>query len=126
MEDLKAKFGVSDEHLANRMNRSLQIWIENPSLSLEKIAELAGISRHTFVNYRANPKFMEEYHRLCKEKFQAIEAEAVEQLKMLVRNGDFKAVKYALDGAGYAAEQKVNLKSDTVINIVISDEQEGE
>lgn len=126
MDDLKEKFGVDDDRTATRMNTALQKWIENPSLNLEEVAELAGISRHTFINYRANPKFMEEYHRLCKEKFQAIEAEAVEKLKELVRGGDFKAVKYALDGAGYAAEQKLNVKSDTVITIVVNDEDKNE
>lgn len=126
MEDLKEKFGVDDDRTATRMNVALQTWIENPSLPLEQIAELANISRHTFINYRKNKLFMEEYHRLCKEKFQAIEAEAVEQLRLLVRGGDFKAVKYALDGAGYAAEQKINVSGNTVYKIVVKDEQEEE
>ena len=120
----RLRYGVRDEKTVERMDKTLRIWMENPSFNLNQIAEEAHISRQTFLDYRKNQKFMDEYHRLCKEKFQAIEAEAVEQLKLLVRGGDFKAVKYALDGAGYAAEQKVSLKSDTVISIIVKDEQE--
>lgn len=119
----KYKYGVRDAQTAARMSKVMRIWMDNPSLTLNEISELAGISRNTFLLYRQNPEFMEEYNRLCREKFNAIQVLAVEKLNELVSSGDFKAVKYALDGAGYAAEQKVNLKSDTVINIVLQEEQ---
>lgn len=126
MGDRILKYGVRDEKTVERMDKTLRIWMENPYYNLNQIAEEAKISRQTFLDYRRNPEFMEEYNKLCRARFEAIQVKAVEKLNELVDGGDFKAVKYALDGAGYAAEQKLSVKSDTVISIVLKDEQEEE
>lgn len=67
---------------------------------------------------------MERFHAACKERFDAMEAAAMEQLERLVQKGDFKAVKYVLDGLGYNPTTKVkaDIGGDLDININVCED----
>ena len=53
-----------------------------------------------------------------------MEAAAMEQLERLVQKGDFKAVKYVLDGLGYNPTTKVkaDIGGDLDININVCED----
>lgn len=124
--DERFKYGARDKHMETRMENTINLWVANPFITFEELTKLAGIGVTTFARYRENKEFMDEYHKRCKEKVSDMDAMVVAQLESGIKNGDKWAVKYVADYLGYAAEQKVSLKSDTIINIVVTDEQEGE
>lgn len=122
----KFKYGARDKHMETRMENTINLWVANPFITFEELTKLAGIGITTFARYRENKEFMDEYHRRCKEKVDVMDAMVVAQLEAGIKNGDKWAVKYVADYLGYAAEQKLSVKSDTVISIVLKDEQEEE
>ena len=102
-----------------RKQKVLETWVNNPTLSYEQVAETAGVSISTFYRYRHDPEFMEQYHELCKRRFNSLEAKAIEALETQLDIGTWQAVKYVLDGLGYKPADKVeaDLTTDVVVNI---------
>lgn len=106
--------------LEERQNRCLEVWVNNPTMSYEEIAKQAGVDKRTFYRYRQNPDFMRKYQAMCRERFNGFESLAIEKLKEALEKGDFKAVKYTLDGLGYAATQKIDANIDGGMDITVS------
>lgn len=92
-----------------------------PSISNEKVAELVGINRNTVREWKKKPEFQEEYRRLLREKWESSEGIAVDTMRNLAIDGDFKASKYILDSLGYAPVQKIEAEVNNEITINIED-----
>lgn len=112
------------EKMEQNMAHVLEIWLANPLLSFAEIAEKAGISDATFNRYRKNEDFMREYDSRCKARFKQLQAKALEQLEIMIEDGQWNATKYALDGNDFAAKQKVEITQKT-ITVSIDDEIES-
>ena len=98
----------------------IEALLANPSISNEKVAGIVGINRNTVREWKNKPEFQEEYKRRLKEKWESSEAIAVDTMRKLAIEGDFKASKYILDSLGYAPVQKIeaDVSSSIEINIV--------
>lgn len=99
----------------------IEALLANPSISNEKVAPMVGINRNTVREWKKNPEFQEEYKRRLKEKWQSCEDIAIDTMRNLAIDGDFKASKYILDSMGYAPAQKI--EADVSTNIVINVEE---
>lgn len=97
----------------------IEALLANPSISNEKVADIVGINRNTVREWKKKPEFQEEYKKRLREKWESCEAIAVNTMRNLAEDGDFKASKYILDSLGYAPVQKIeaDVKTDIVINI---------
>lgn len=93
--------------------------IANPSASNVKLAEIVGVNRNTITEWKRNPEFNEAYKKRLQEIWRDSEIIAVDTMRKLAVDGDFKAAKYILDNLGYAPVQKVeaDVKTDIQINI---------
>jgi hypothetical protein len=111
------------EKMEQNMAHVLEIWLANPLLSFNEIAEKAGISERTFARYRANEAFMSKYDTRCRERFKSLQAKAMEQMEILMEQGNWNATKYALDGNDYGGKQKLEINSTT---IKVSVEEDGD
>lgn len=110
--------------IVNETKRELLLdnWVNNPFLSYTAIAEMSGVSKQHFIRCRKDPEFVARYHEKCKARFAAIEAKAVAALEKQIEEGSFQATKYALDAAGYAAAQKIEMDAKTTFTINVGDE----
>ena len=104
-----------------RMDLCLEVWIENPLLPYDTIADMAGVGKKTFWRYRQDPDFMAKYHELQKQKFAALEGKGVALLEEQMDKGNWNAIKYVLDGTGYKATEKVETSGTTTINVSVGD-----
>ena len=107
--------------LTTKQKAVLEYWVNNPSSSNVDIIKAAKISETSFYRWRKEKEFMDEYHRMCQERFAGLEAKAVAKLEQQVEEGNFSAVKYVLDGQGYAAAQKIDLETN-VIKVTLTDD----
>ena len=114
-------FCVTDERQAERMDAMLTVWLNNPLLDYEEIAEKAGIGVTTFWTYRQNTKFMEEYRKRNRARFTALEAKLIEKFEEKVDDGDWQAIKYGLDGLDYGAKTKIELETTKTIMVSIEE-----
>lgn len=106
-----------------RKKKCLEIWVNNPLLSYEEIAEMSGITTMTFWRYRQDDEFMEAYKKMCQARFKSMEAKAVELMKQQMDKGNWQAIKYCLDANGYKPEEKVKATVEaTTINLTIDEE----
>jgi len=111
---------MTKQRMEERMEHVLEVWLANPLLPFTEIAEKAGISETTFYRYKANAEFMQEYGRRCKERFNGLQAKALEVLENKLDAEDWQATKYVLDGNDYAGKQKLEV-STTTINVTIDE-----
>ena len=106
----------------------IELMIEHPSMTVCALADAVGVNRNTVSQWRRNnPEFQNEYARRLKDKWKDTEGIAVDTMRELAINGDFKASKYILDSLGYAPAQKVeaDVNSKNEINITIGDTDEN-
>lgn len=99
----------------------IEALLANPSISNEKVAPIVGINRNTVREWKKNPEFQEEYKKRLKEKWESCEDIAIDTMRNLAIDGDFKASKYILDSMGYAPAQKI--EADVATNIVVNVEE---
>jgi len=98
----------------------IELMLAHPTMSVSKLADEVGVNRNTISDWRRNNKaFQEEYQRRLREKWEECEGIAVETMRNLASDGDFKASKYILDSLGYAPAQRIeaDVKTDIQINI---------
>ena len=103
----------------------IEIMLANPTITVFKLADEVGVNRNTISDWRRyNQEFKDEYSRRLKEKFAESEGIAVETMRKLATDGDFKASKYILDSLGYAPTQKIdaNVEGKTELTITIGEE----
>lgn len=112
------------EKMEQNMAHVLEVWLANPLLSFQEIAEKAGVSDSTFLRYRQNEEFMKRYDARCRERFRSLQAKAMEQMEVLMEQGNWNATKYALDGNDYGGKQKLEINSTTIK--VKVEEEEGD
>ena len=98
----------------------MELWINNPFATYKQIADAAGIDVTTFRAWHNDAAFMEEYHTRTAARFREMEARAMAKLDNLVSDGEWQAVKYALDGNGYKPTDKVEVQQ-TTINVSVED-----
>ena len=94
--------------------------IANPSAPHTELAELVGINRNTITVWKRQEEFNEALAMRLQEIWKDSEAIAIDTMRKLATDGDFKASKYILDSLGYAPAQKIeaDLHSDININIL--------
>lgn len=114
--------GNTKTGMEKKMEYSLEVWLSNPLLSLEEVAEKAGISRTQFWRYRQMPEYMAEYRKRCRARFEALEAKALEVLEIKLNEEDWKATQYVLDGLDYNGKTKVEASTATTITINVGEE----
>lgn len=107
-------FNAFDDDTEARMLRTLEVWLNNPLMRLDDVAETAGVGKKTFYRYRQNPLFMEEYRKRQRERFAALEGKAIELLDQELDNKNWNAIKYTLDGLGYKPTDKVEITETTI------------
>ena len=99
----------------------IEALLAHPSISNEKVAPIVGINRNTVREWKNKPEFQEEYKKRLREKWESSEAIAVDTMRKLATEGDFKASKFILESLGYAPVQKIEAEVNQDINICIEE-----
>ena len=99
----------------------IEALLANPGISNEAVAPIVGINRNTVREWKKKPEFQEEFKKRLKEKWESCEEIAVDTMRNLALDGDFKASKYILDSMGYAPAQ--HIVADVKDNITITIEE---
>lgn len=99
----------------------IEAMIAHPTASNVELAAMVGCNRNTITEWKRNPIFMEAYHKRLREIWESSEGIAINTMRNLAIDGDFKASKYILDSLGYAPVQKVEADITTDININIEE-----
>ena len=95
--------------------------IANPSAPHTELAQIVGINRNTITVWKANPEFQAELDKRIKEIWKDSEAIAVNTMRNLATNGDYKASAYILNSLGYAPAQKIEAEVNNDVTITIVD-----
>lgn len=99
----------------------IEIILANPQAPNTELAELVGVNRNTITSWKRNEEFIDALQTRLKEIWKDSEIIAVDTMRNLASDGDFKAAKYILDSLGYAPAQKIEADLKTDIEIVIED-----
>ena len=100
----------------------IELMLAHPTWSICKLAEEVGVNRNTISDWKRNNKeFQEEYKRRLREMWEDTEIIAVDTMKKLATDGDFKASKYILDSLGYAPTTKIEADVNNDIFITIGE-----
>lgn len=113
----------STQTYEDRQNRTLEVWVNNPTATFEQIAAMANISDKTFWRYRKDPAFMARYKELCQARFKQLEAKAIHKLDKQLDEDNFQAIKYVLDGLGYKPTEKIDANVDSELTITVNIEE---
>lgn len=102
--------------------------IENPYMTKAEMAKAVGCSDRTITRTVNSDVFKEELYKRTREEFKDYQVKAVKQMEKLAEEGDFRAIKYVLDGCNYAGTIDINakVKEEVIINIVGEDGEEDE
>ena len=117
----KYRWGAHDASQQHRMEQVMEVWLNNPLLTLGEIAEKANVDVSTFCDYRKNEEWMRTYKEECDRRFECLRAAAIEQLENEVLDGKAWAVKYVLDGLNYSGVEKIDMGANTTIKISIDE-----
>lgn len=107
--------------LKNKQLDLIEAIIANPSASNVKLAEMVGVNRNTITEWKRKPEFNDALKKRLQEIWRDSEIIAVDTMRNLAIDGDFKAAKYILDNLGYAPIQKIEADLNTEINITIEE-----
>lgn len=93
--------------------------ISAPNASNVLLAEMVGVNRNTITQWKRNEEWQRAFQERLKEIWKESEIIAIDTMRKLAVDGDFKASKYILDSLGYAPTQKIeaDLHTDIQINI---------
>ena len=93
--------------------------IANPDAPHTELADIVGINRNTITVWKRSEEFQDALKARLQEIWKDSEVVAVDTMRKLAVEGDFKAAKYILDNLGYAPATKIEteFKSKIVINI---------
>lgn len=110
--------------LSPKQQAYIELLLLNPATTNTEAAEMVGVNRNTITVWKRDENIMNEYHKLLKEKWKDCEGIAVDTMRNLALEGDFKASKYILDCMNYAPAQKVEATiSTTVIEVTVDGEE---
>jgi hypothetical protein len=96
--------------------------IANPSAPHTELAEIVGINRNTITVWKRDAEFAAALDARIKEVWKDSEVIAVDTMRKLAINGDYKASAYILNSLGYAPAQKVEAEVKSA-NISITIEE---
>lgn len=108
--------------LKPKQKKAAEIMVDEPNLSGFKIAERLGIDPTTMYRWRKNEEFQEYVHSLCKERFKDMEKLAIEKLREHVKNNNWKATEYVLNGLGYKPKEEIGITTKDINLNIISEE----
>ncbi len=93
--------------------------LANPSMPHTELAQLVGINRNTITVWKRQEEFQAALSARLQELWKDSEVIAVDTMRKLASEKDFRAAKYILDSLGYAPAQKIeaDLHTDIEINI---------
>lgn len=93
--------------------------IAHPSAPNTELAEMVEVNRNTITAWKRNEEFKAALAKRLQEVWKDSEIIAIDTMRNLAIEGDFKAAKYILDNLGYAPVQKVeaDISTDIQINI---------
>lgn len=93
--------------------------IAHPSAPNTELAEMVEVNRNTITAWKRNEEFKAALAKRLQEVWEDSEIIAIDTMRNLAIEGDFKAAKYILDNLGYAPVQKVeaDISTDIQINI---------
>ena len=95
--------------------------IANPSAPHVELAEMVGVNRNTITVWKRQDEFRDALKARLQEIWQDSEVIAIDTMRNLAIEGDFKAAKYILDSLGYAPAQKIEADITGDINITIEE-----
>lgn len=81
--------------------------IANPHAPHTELAEMVGINRNTITVWKRDEEFKAALTERLQETWKDSEVIAVDTMRKLATEGDFKAAKYILDSLGYAPAQRI-------------------
>lgn len=81
------------------------------------IAEQLEINPSTLWRWKQNEEFAKELEAENRRKFKSLQQQALQTLERLLKEGNFNAAKYILDGNGYAPTEKQEIKMDAKIEV---------
>lgn len=102
----------------------IEIILANPQAPNTELAELAGVNRNTISSWKRNDEFRDALQERLKEIWKDSEIIAVDTMRNLASNGDFKASKFILESLGYAPTQHIEADVNATTNIVINIDEE--
>ena len=118
---------VSSVALNNKQLKAIELLVYQPYMTLNMTAKEVGVSRDTLHRWRnETPEFMEALDKAIKERWRNAEAMAVNGMISLASEGNFQAIKYMLDNAGYKPVDKIEAKVDARAQVLFVDDLEDE
>lgn len=99
----------------------IEIMIANPTASQRELGEIVGVDKKTIQRWLKIDEFQNELKNRLKDIWNDSERIAINTMRNLAIDGDFKASKYILDSLGYAPAQKIEADVKTNINITIEE-----
>lgn len=118
---------VSSVALNNKQLKAIELLVYQPYMTLNMTAQECGVSRDTLHRWRnETPEFMEALDKAIKERWRNAEAMAVNGMINLASEGNFQALKYMLDNAGYKPAEKIEAKVDAKAQVVFVDDLEDD
>ena len=106
------------ESITPAMERGLEYMIAHPNCTMKEVSEQVGVHYMTAYNWFKSPIYMEEYRNRVNSRWS--KAISIAQLKLIekIEDGDWNAIKYILDYAGYTPSQKLEVTTNKItINI---------
>ena len=95
--------------------------IAHPAAPHTELAEIVGINRNTITVWKRDEEFQAALDKRIKEIWKDSEMIAVNTMRKLATEGDFKASKYILDSLDYAPPQKIEADVNTDMHIHIEE-----
>lgn len=97
--------------LTNKKKLLAELMASEPELTNIQYSDRIGIDNKTLYRWKKEAEFQDYLHQCCRENFKDIEKIAIKRLKENVKNGNQKAIQYALDYLGYKPEEKLTVKN---------------
>lgn len=81
------------------------------------ICEQLEINPSTLWRWKQNEEFTTELEAENRRKFRSLQKEALQTLERLLKEGNFNAAKYILDGNDYAPTERQSIQMDAKIEV---------
>lgn len=103
-----------------KMWKCAEIMVFQPFREQKDIAEELNVTEQTICNWKKREDFKEYKEKLLRERWSAMSTLAVDKMRELMLDGDYRAVAYILDSNGFKAPEQIEVK-DTRIKVNIVD-----
>lgn len=106
--------------LTKKMRTAAQAHANDPFKTDKQIAQEVGASTVSMCRWRKSAEWNEYVDSLMKNRWKEAGKKAQQKMEQLMEDGDFKAVQYILDSAGYKATEQLEI--NTTIKVSIEDD----